>query len=523
MKRSYLILLALGGCWLAGKAWGRPVDLSAPSSQVGSSDINGDLQIWREIDGAGLDMGPGSYLPLRYGFSSAATTWGILGPGFRCPMFEAKNILIREQMMRAFLPCGKGLYLRRDTVDPNKFATLDQEWTGYLNGDDFTVWRDDGWTMLYHKGQLSSITTDQNHVFTWSYGTGNLASVSRDGQAVITVEPNAAGQAAALMVGAQRYTVDYAPRPILEELQGQTAVKELDPALSSFTYPNGSKDTFKFGLTPGRVPTLTVTMADQQATDYSWDAASGHLATEKGAEGNWTYEVGDLLDGSSVPPIFRTNAQGKTEGMAIDTQAGTYTATHLDGSTVISHVFETPGPLYMKVREVNRLLPNGQSTTLYKVSYDEFGRVIRSVDAKGFATTYTYNSNSSLIKRVITIPSDPEILRELQKREAALLKMVITAPTIRKKEGILEKLAFFYIHDRGLPEKALALLPQLTNRNLAFNVQLHAIDGNITLTGLQKAEQFQILEKQYPEETKLLDLLIKVRPQEDHLEAITSN
>jgi hypothetical protein len=54
-------------------------------------------------------------------------------------------------------------------------------------------------------------------------------------------------------------------------------------------------------------------------------------------------------------------------------------------------------------------------------------------------------------------------------------------------------------------------------------VQLHAIDGDVSLTGRQKAEQFQRLEKQYPEESKILDLLIKVRPQEDQLESITSN
>src|ERR1700760_3596316 len=99
-------------------AWSRPVDLSAPSTALGASNSKGYLEIWREIDDIGLDMGKDSYLPLRYMFSSEENVGGILGPGFYVPMFEAKNVLIREQMMRAFLPCGKGLYMRRDEVDP---------------------------------------------------------------------------------------------------------------------------------------------------------------------------------------------------------------------------------------------------------------------------------------------------------------------------------------------------------------------------------------------------------------------
>jgi hypothetical protein len=105
--------------------------------------------------------------------------------------------------MRAYLPCGKGLYFWRDTVDPNKFQTVDKGWTGYVtgdNGDDFTVWRDDGWKVFYHKTRLTSITSDDNHIFTWSYDSvGAGASVSEDGQSILTIEPNVAGQVAAFV------------------------------------------------------------------------------------------------------------------------------------------------------------------------------------------------------------------------------------------------------------------------------------------------------------------------------------
>jgi len=176
-KLKFSAHFILGMILVASCASANPVDLSVPGGELGAANPKGYLEIWREIDGVGLQLGKGSYLPLRYKFSSDPTIGGILGPGFYLPMFEARNSLIRERTMRAYLPCGKGLYLWRDTIDPNKFNTPDKEWTGYLNGDDFIVWRDDGWKVLYHKSRLASITSDDNHVFNWAYDNGELALV----------------------------------------------------------------------------------------------------------------------------------------------------------------------------------------------------------------------------------------------------------------------------------------------------------------------------------------------------------
>src|ERR1700722_11303316 len=284
MKASFLAVFFITGFgWMTTHAWSRPVDLSAPSSAVGASNSRGYLEIWREIAGLGLQLDKDSYLPFRYKFSSEPNTGGMLGPGFYCPMFEAKSVLIRESTMQTYLPCGKVLYFWRDNTDPNKFQSVDKEWSGYLQGDDFITWRDDGWKLLYHKSRLTSLVTDDNHTFSWNYDQGGLPTgISEDGHSAITVEPNIAGQVAAFNFDSKRYEVTYAERPITQVLLGQIAIKELDQALSSFKYPDGRIETFKFALTPQLMPTLTFTNGDKQQAIYTWDAVSDYITSEQG-------------------------------------------------------------------------------------------------------------------------------------------------------------------------------------------------------------------------------------------------
>jgi len=413
----------------------------------------------------------------------------------------------------------------RDTVDPNKFQTVDQQWSGYLtDNQNFIVWRDDGWKLLYHDHRLTSLVTDNNHTFTWDYDqSGMPASVSEDGQALVAVESNSAGQVAALVINGKRYEVQYAERPITQILMGQPAIKELDQALSSLKYPDGRSETFKFTLTSNLVPTLTFTNPDKQQTVYSWDDATNYILTENGQKGDWTYKIGEINDPFSFPAISRTNSQGASEGVSVDSKSGIYTARNKDGTSVVTDVFETRGPLYHKVKSVNRVSPNGKTTLIYKLSYDEAGKIIRKVDQDGFITNYAYDKDGKFLNLVVQPPSDPVVLAALKARETQLLKQISSAPSPEQRGDLLEELAFFYIHQYGLPDKALALLPEVTNRKQAFNIQMHAIDGNLNLTGQQKAEQFKKLLQQYPEEEHLLNILIVARPRDDLMNAQALN
>jgi len=505
---------------LGGVGWGRPVDLSAPTGGIGSAGLYGDLQLWREVEGVGLQLGPGSYLPLRFRFSSSDNSRGLLGPGFYLPMFEAKNVLIREQMMRAYLPCGKGLYLRRDTVDLNKFQTLDGEWTGLVtnNGDDFILKREDGWKLLYHKGRLTSLVTDDNHTFSWDLDRSGLPSgVSEDGHPLITLEPNAAGQIAALIFDGKRYEIGYAERPLTEVLLGQTAVKELVQTLATFKYPDGTADTFKFELTPDRVPILTYTDKDKAQTLYSWDAATSHLATEKGPQGDWTYTVGKITQDYGVPTITRTNNTGKTESMAINTKIGAYTQQLADGTTLVTHLFETPGPLYNKVKSVEKIsILDGKEviTTTFKASYDEAGRIIREVDEKGFISTFAYGQDGKPNRTLVSPPSDPQILDELKIQEKSFLADINKTSGVALRDDKFQTLGLFYIYKMGDPKKALALIPQMTGHIQIFNIKLHSIVDNKNLPLAAQAEQLQALIKDYPEQKEMLSQLIDIKTKE---------
>jgi YD repeat-containing protein len=490
--------LAVVSFFSEGSVWSRPVDLSAPSGELGAANSKGYLEIWRQIEDAGIDFGKGSYLPLRYKFSSENNTGGILGPGFYMPMFEAKNVLIREQVMRAYLPCGKGLYFWKDQVDPTKFQTVDKEWTGALSANnDFTVWRDDGWTILYHQGRLTTITTDEHHVFTWDYdGNSHMATgISEDGKSLITVEPNQQGLVDALVFDGKRYEFGYSERPLIEMLLGHPAIGQLAIALSSLKHPDGKTETFKFVLTPDLVPTVTFTSPDQKQTAYTWDAATNHIATEQGPDGNWTYKIGDVTQDFGLPSISRTSPNGKTEGMAVDTKMGTYSSQATDGVITVTHVFETPGPLYHKVQKVEKI--DGKTTTLtYHASYDELGRLIRKIDGKGFMTTYAYDEAGKITSQSVSLT--PEKQKQLQTKEQALLKALTTTSSAPDRENVAKTLGYFYIHELGDSSKALALLPQISDPNSRFLLRLHAIYyGN--LTAEQKKQSYQQLVSDFPD------------------------
>jgi YD repeat-containing protein len=493
--------------FIGGSAWSRPVDLSAPSGEVGAANSKGYLEIWRDIEDAGIDFGKGSYLALRYKFSTDPATGGILGPGFYMPMLEARNVLIRESTMRAYLPCGKGLYFWRDTVDPTKFQSVDKEWTGALKGDDFTIWRDDGWTTVYHQGRLSSITTDERHVFTWDYdGNTHMATgISEDGKSLVTVEPNQQGLVDAIVFDGKRYQFGYSERPLLEMLQGQPVIKQLAIALSSFKYPDGKTETFKFALTPDRIPTMTFTDPDKKQTLYTWDVANSHIATEQRPDGSWTYKIGSITQDYGLPSIMRTSADGKTEGITVDNKMGTYTSM-ADGVATVTHVFETPGPLYHKVQKIEEITGN-ITALVYRASYDETGRLIRSTDKQGYITTLIYDGEGKLKNETTTLPADPELLAKVQAKGRQLTTLVATATNETDRQDALSDLAEYYLFDMLDPTKATGLLSELDHEH-SFLIRLQEMDVNPSLRPTDKIKTYQDLLKAYPECKERLEILI---------------
>jgi hypothetical protein len=74
---EFAAVFMIGISLMAGHGSANPVDLSAPGGELGAANPKGYLEIWREIDGVGLQLGKGSYLPFRYKFSTDPAIGGI--------------------------------------------------------------------------------------------------------------------------------------------------------------------------------------------------------------------------------------------------------------------------------------------------------------------------------------------------------------------------------------------------------------------------------------------------------------
>lgn len=504
-----MLTALLGTSILAEKTWARPVDLSAPTTELGAAGSKGYLEIWKEVEGVGFQLGK-SYLPLRYKFTSDPSVRGILGPGFYMPMFEARSLLIRDKVMRASLPCGKVIYFWQDPVDPNKFQSVDKEWTGVITGKQFTVSRDDGWTIVYDGGRLSSITTDDHHVFTWIYSGSIPVAVNKDGSSVITVEPGVDGGIKAIDFEGKSYQANYGQRPMMQIINGVPIIQQLASELTGFKNPDGKGATFTFELTPQRAPTLTLNDNGQETT-YIWNPTSNYLVNEDGPGGKWTYSVGRVNQEFGIPPLSRKSSDGKTEGVSVDNKAGIYTRVGTDGVKTVTQVFETPGPLYLKVRNIEQI--SGKVTkTIMRASYDEAGRMIRKIDGNGNLTIFTYDKSGKLTGKTHAFTKEKQA--QLVIEEKGLLKALAAITPGSDKVEAIRSLAQFYLLESNEPSKAAPFISQLDHDH-AYAMRVQLIDYDEALSPLQKVAGYQSLLKEYPEHQEDLNFLINIRTQEN--------
>ncbi len=405
--------------------------------------------------------------------------------------------------MKANLLCGKTLYLRRDPKERNKFRTLDQQWTGILTGADITISRDDGWELKYNNGRLTSLTTDTGRKLKWISNGAKAMAIHEGVKPLLKVEVRP--KEVLFVANLRQHTVTFDKRPQIGVVLGQKVIEGFGESLGSWNWPNGETEKFEFNTTEDATPRLVFTDREKIETLYTWDAATGRLLTE----GDWKYEVvGKMNEPSALPAVYRVNSDGKKEGMAVDAPLGIYTKLDGAGAETITYTIHEPGPAYSKVQKIIRKTEQSEKT-VYKASFDEIGRLVREIDEDGFTTTYSFGKDGKFLGRTIARPTDKNILEALATKEAALLEAVAKATTEKAKGNALQILGFFYIHKVGDHEKALNLLPQMSNRQQQFNIRTHAIEKNISFNGYQKAAQFTKLLQEYPEENKLLELLIR--------------
>jgi YD repeat-containing protein len=492
---------------LALSAQAAPVDLSAPQNTLGAADMFGHLRILRELDN--VDFGGGVELPLRVEFnSSEQTSSPYLGEGWSCPLVESNVFLRNKLLMQVTLLCGKIMYLERDKANIHIYHTPDMQWTGTLRGNTTIISRSDGWALTYWNGHILKMRTDTGRLFKWVTAGNIVTSIQEDGTqgpAPFQLATTAEGVPDGFYVNGKLYSFTLENKPRVAQDGAIRAVASLDPSLGSITWPDKSKETYVFALdTSTLTPNFEMTDRSGKQSSYTWDPATQNILSD----GIWNYEVGPTQNDLDVPRITRRNAQGQDEFIAVDRNSGVTESKTIAGGHIIQEGFVSPGPLFGKTHKIEQVDDNGTANLVYQAGYDERGRLIRETDADGFTHAYTLDDAGKRIGQIQLLPTDPAKLKALLDNEKSMLKAIVNAKNSTQRDDVLQDLGFFYIHKLNVPDKALALLPQVTGRTVAFNIQMHAIDGSQTLTPAQKVAQLQNLLERYPERKRILSHLI---------------
>lgn len=498
---SWLTFAALA--IVSNQAFSGPVDLSAPSNNLGSASSRGYVDIWRELDE--IDFGKELKVPVRVGFSSERQSSSpFFGKGWWCPVLEPKAYLKREKMLCATLLCGRVLYLRKDVSDDNTFHTLDNRWKGVITDRNIVVSREDGWRLTYEKGRLKELKTDAGRILNWTYAGDALSSIQESGGFItLKVDYDIQGTCKGLTVNDRYHGFRMDRRPNVQTVAGQKVVSGFDNVLSVWNFPDGKKETYRFEVTAELQPNLTLTDAQDVEVQYVWDSASGRIVSE----GDWKYQIGQVNSEFELPTISRVDSKGVHEMVKSNNQTGMLEVESSEGGRIVSETYKVPGPLYNKPKKVTKI-ENGKEIILSSYIYDEKGKVRRQTGKDGFTRIYSY-TDKGIVKAVKLLPpTDPEILKKLSDKETALKKAIEGAINEDDAERKKWALASFYIHETKTSEKALGMLKGIKDKDIVYAIKRQAITNSETLTMTEKLNGYKKLLEEYPEDKASLEFVI---------------
>jgi hypothetical protein len=179
-----------------------------------------------------------------------------------------------------------------------------------------------------------------------------------------------------------------------------------------------------------------------------------------------------------------------------------------DGSKKQYKIYSTPvqiPPLALSIIGAN-------NSSASKAVHNDQGRQSRSTDRAGFTTVYWLDADGDAISRSILPPTNPEVLEGLQDSEAQFIQNLHDVEQDKSRSGLvqnrLQVLAMFYIYKMHDPAKALALAPQITDREILYLVKVIALNNDATLTDQEKITGYQKLIDEFPERIKPLNILI---------------
>ena len=504
------LVLCIGCLSLGVSMQGGYAELSRPPNSLGASNAHGYLQIWREIDE--LDFGNGLTQPLSVKFSSERQNnpSPYFGNGWWCPLLESRAYLKRDKMLRAELPCGQVIYLRQSKTDPNAYQTPNKQMAAVIDKEkgDITLVGSCCGEYRYRQGRLYQIKSPEGRLITLIYNGNVVTEIREEGRAnsPFKLATTQSGVPTGMYVNGKLHSFELGKRPRVENASGTNVISGFDPTLAMWKFPDGKQETYQFEVDQDVSPNLKVTDRDNAESSYVWNAVTGHIVSD----GEWTYEIGKTVGAFDLPKLRRVNSRGEEEFRYVDMAKGITEVKDLKKGHTITETFLSSGPLYGKVRKIEKVV-DGKTVPVFQAGYDESGRLLRVVDAKGFTTINQFGKDGKLSGKIVKPPSDAAVVAALQATEKSLLQAVADAANRASRGDALQKLGLFYIHEMGEPAKALDLLPKMGNPKQVFNIKWHSIEGNMVLTDQQKAEQLASLLLEYPEKRPLLETLIAAR------------
>ncbi len=482
--------------------------LSRPPNSLGASNAHGYLQIWREIDE--LDFGNGLTQPLSVKFSSERQNnpSPYFGAGWWCPLLESRAYLKRDKMLRAELPCGQVIYLRQSKTDPNAYQTPNKQMAAVIDKEkgDITLVGSCCGEYRYRQGRLYQIKSPEGRLITLIYNGNVVTEIREEGRAnsPFKLATTTSGIPTGMYVNGKLHSFELGKRPRVENASGTNVIAGFDPTLTMWKFPDGGQETYQFEVDQEVSPNLKVTDRENVESNFVWNAATGHVVSD----GEWTYEVGKTAGPIDLPKLRRVNSKGEEEFRYVDMAKGITEVKSLTKGHTVTEKFLSSGPLYGKVRKVDKIV-DGEKVTVLQTGYDEAGRLLRTTDERGFTTVFSFDPTGKLNEKRLIATKDPDVLSDLAKKEHSLINEVAIAQTESQKQLRLFDLGLFYLFEARDSSKVDSLAKAIVDVNLRYKLLLLAVSHDPHNTYAEKKTFYQQLAQDFPEKQKHLMFLIE--------------
>jgi len=330
------------------------LDWSEPVSHFENVDFQGNVHIVRKL-------GEVQKFPIYLIFNSAYGNSPYAGSGFEIPILESRMWQADENRFQMKSPSG-WLWIFQRTKVPNVLEG-NAGWKGLINNDTITLWAPCGDKISFKNGKIVSMQL-KGDKFDYAYKNNRVESIQMNGRTILEVKSDdKTGNVTGInlpntrkLIGLQQ--AESRPRP--ETAGGMSLVSRVDKTLSEVMKPDGSKETFEFGVNEKMNPTLKC-----GERNITWSAVTKKMIRD----GEWDYTA--ISNDKITTNVFiaRTSTSGKSEYWLYNSDKGIDATRNSDGIEKCKSWF-TSGELNGKLRSIH-VKKDGEWASYIKYFYTD--------------------------------------------------------------------------------------------------------------------------------------------------------